>query len=611
MKWLKMAAAGCAVATILFTAYLWFWFDLTALKSQLQQTVQQQTGRTLQIEGALGWSVYPQLGLTFDKLSLSNPAGLTPATMLQIEHGVAKVALWPLLQQQVHIQQLSVDGLVLNWISTKEGRSSLDGLTPSTNNTPLNPTAVANPTSPTAATPFPLQNLQLQQLELSNVALNLVAEGKPAQQLLLQSLTLDNWQAGQWAELSAQLQTQLGDQRLQTTAQMRLLLSADATHLKLADINISGDLAQQAFQLQAEGEWSKSLQQLQLNLSKLQFKDSIGRGDLLLNTSAAIPKLTATLQFDSLDLRPWQTPTNTSAAEPTEPTAKAAEPDLAALRTFDGKIRLSVSQLLSHSLHAADVKLNINNQRGALELELSQAKLLQGNISASVQLDSRKTTPSYQFQAKLQQLQIQPLLVALADFDKLSGLADLQVTGQGQSLQIDKLTSKLTAQGQFQLKDGAIVGANVAQLIRQFRATLQGGDNTEATALGNPQQTDFTSLTGEFTLADGLLQQTNLQLASPLLRLSGAGQVQLTERQLDYRLSTALVNSLKGQGGLAKDQLASVDIPLRIHGDLAHPKYQLDTKALYNNELKQKVDETKQDLKQKLADKLRKKFGGG
>ncbi|MBU2279826.1 MAG: AsmA family protein [Gammaproteobacteria bacterium] len=611
MKWLKWTAVGLVTTGVLLAGYLWFWFDLDDVKIKLQNTVQQHTGRTLQIDGDLGWSVFPQLGLSFEKLTLSNPKGMTPATMLQIEQGVAEVALWPLLQQQIQIQQLSVDGMVLNWVKQTNGQSSMDGFTTLDGKGDVPPATTASKTpattNKTATSASPLQNLQLQQLALTDVTLNLLTQGQPPQQLQLQSLTLNNFQPGQWAELTAQLQTKVGDKALQTKATMRLLLSDDASSLQLADLDIAGDLAQQQFELLAKGQWSNHSQQLQLDLEKMTFADSVGRGELQLDNSGKIPNLTAKLQFDAVDVRPWQSP---SEAKATAPVATSTEPDLSALRKLNGKLSLTITKLISNTLTADDVQLNINNRDGVVSLEQAQAKLLQGQINASAKLDSRKPLPIYQFEANLQKLQIQPLLAAMADFDKLTGAADLQIKGQGQSLQPAKLQQLLTATGQFQIQDGAIVGANVAQMIRQFRATIKGSDESEAADLGNPQQTDFTLLTGEFSLADGVLQQSNLQLASPLLRLSGAGELQLAEQQLDYRLTTALVNSLKGQGGLAKDQLASVDIPLRIHGDLSNPKFQLDTKALYKNELKQKVDEKKQDLKQKLADKLREKLGG-
>lgn len=93
-------------------------------------------------------------------------------------------------------------------------------------------------------------------------------------------------------------------------------------------------------------------------------------------------------------------------------------------------------------------------------------------------------------------------------------------------------------------------------------------------------------------------------MAAPLLRLAGKGSANLLTEALDYQLSTALVNTSKGQGGKEKDDLAGVEIPLKISGTMQEPKYSLDTKALFETQLKDKVETQKDKLKNKLLEKL-------
>ena len=104
-----------------------------------------------------------------------------------------------------------------------------------------------------------------------------------------------------------------------------------------------------------------------------------------------------------------------------------------------------------------------------------------------------------------------------------------------------------------------------------------------------------------------MLTNPDLKMAAPLLRLAGKGSANLLNEELDYQLSTALVNTSKGQGGKEKDDLAGVEIPLKISGTMQKPKYSLDTKALLEGQLKEKVESGKEKLKNKLLEKL----GGG
>jgi AsmA protein len=193
------------------------------------------------------------------------------------------------------------------------------------------------------------------------------------------------------------------------------------------------------------------------------------------------------------------------------------------------------------------------------------------------------------------------MLMDGADIDLLSGTAKLTIEGKGYSLLPEQIKKNLLATGSFEVTDGSLYGVNIAQMIRNAKATLkneaQTGDNSE-------QKTDFSSLTGSFNLTDGVLTNPDLKMAAPLLRLAGKGSANLLNEELDYQLSTALVNTSKGQGGKEKDDLAGVEIPLKISGTMQKPKYSLDTKALLEGQLKEKVESGKEKLKNKLLEKL-------
>jgi AsmA protein len=165
------------------------------------------------------------------------------------------------------------------------------------------------------------------------------------------------------------------------------------------------------------------------------------------------------------------------------------------------------------------------------------------------------------------------------------------------------LKKNLLANGRFDITDGALYGVNIPQMIRSAQAKLKGDLSADTK---EERKTDFSSLTGNFTLENGVATNPDLAMSSPLLRVAGKGSANLLTEALDYRLTTSLVNSLKGQGGSEKDALAGIDIPLAITGTFQKPEYALDTQALLNNQLKEETDKAKE----KLKDSLLKKLGG-
>ncbi|WP_288743329.1 AsmA family protein [uncultured Rheinheimera sp.] len=588
-KWLLAVVAGfIAVAAF----YLLVVFDLNDFKAEITRKVEQQTGRQLQIAGDIGWTIYPSLGLSLSDVKLSNPKGFAPEQMLEVSELKAAVALMPLFNQDLQIQQLHLDGVIANLVTRKDGSSSMDGLT-------ANKTTTTTETETAAATG---PELQLQDLSVSNLQLNLLSEGSPDQRLTLKSLKLNDFKANEWAPLDFELVVLSSQTQLDVKGSAQLQLSENNQLVQLKDFVLETDFTGVPVkQLSLETELTLALdkKQLEWQWKKLQLDEIKGSGQLAVNyAKQAVIKLD--LQLDEVDTASYSSENSTEQAGTTAQQSQA-EPDLSALRQFDLDLKLAVKTLKVAGLHTENLQLALTNKAGLVQIQNASADLYQGKVLAKATLDARKTPVSYSFNKQLSGLALRPLLTDGADIDLLSGTAKLSIEGKGHSLLPEQIKKNLLATGSFEVTDGSLYGVNIAQMIRNAKATLkneaQTGDNSE-------QKTDFSSLTGSFNLTDGLLTNPDLKMAAPLLRLAGKGSANLLSEELDYQLSTALVNTSKGQGGKEKDDLAGVEIPLKISGTMQKPKYSLDTKALLEGQLKEKVESGKEKLKNKLLEKL-------
>ena len=586
-KWLLAVVAGfIAVAAF----YLLVVFDLNDFKAEITTKVEQQTGRELQIAGEIGWTIYPSLGVSLTDVKLSNPKGFAPEQMLEVSELTAAVALMPLFNKDLQIQQLHLDGVTANLITRKDGSSSMDGLT-------------ADKTTTTIESgPATSQQLQLQDLSISNLQLNLLSEGSPEQRLTLKSLKLSDFKANEWAPLDFELVVLSGQTQLDVKGSAQLQLSENNQLVQLKDFVVETDFTGVPVkQLSLETELTLALdkKQLEWQWKKLQLDEIKGSGQLSVNyAKQAVIKLD--LQLDEVDTASY---IFDNSAEQAGTTAQqnSAEPDLSALRQFDLDLKLAVKSFKAAGLHTENLQLALTNKAGLVQIQNASADLYQGKVLAKATLDARKTPVSYSFNKQLSGLSLRPMLMDGADIDLLSGTAKLTIEGSGHSLLPEQIKKNLLATGSFEVTDGSLYGVNIAQMIRNAKATLkneaQTGDNSE-------QKTDFSSLTGSFNLTDGVLTNPDLKMAAPLLRLAGKGSANLLNEELDYQLSTALVNTSKGQGGKEKDDLAGVEIPLKISGTMQKPKYSLDTKALLEGQLKEKVESGKEKLKNKLLEKL-------
>ena len=93
-----------------------------------------------------------------------------------------------------------------------------------------------------------------------------------------------------------------------------------------------------------------------------------------------------------------------------------------------------------------------------------------------------------------------------------------------------------------------------------------------------------------------MFSSDDLDLQAPLLRVGGRGSANLNSEMVDYLVNAKLVGSIEGQQGEAADELAGLEIPVRIKGPFNDPKIDVQLKEM----LKAKVDAEKARLKAEI-----------
>src|SRR5690606_4698245 len=101
---------------------------------------------------------------------------------------------------------------------------------------------------------------------------------------------------------------------------------------------------------------------------------------------------------------------------------------------------------------------------------------------------------------------------------------------------------------QLRLRDGAIKGVNIAQTLRELKATIQG---VRAEDTGGPRRTDFSELEADIAFAKGVGTVRRLNLAAPVLRVTQGEPaiIDLAAGTLDLMAKVRVVNTSTGQDG--------------------------------------------------------------
>lgn len=120
---------GVVVLLVLITAVaLPLIYDTEDLKRLLAREAEARTGRELTIAGNLDFSVFPWLAVEVEDLSLGNAEGFGEQPMAKIGSARLGVALMPLFNKRVSIDQVTLDGLVLELAVDAQGRGNWEDL---------------------------------------------------------------------------------------------------------------------------------------------------------------------------------------------------------------------------------------------------------------------------------------------------------------------------------------------------------------------------------------------------------------------------------------------------------------------------------------------------
>lgn len=315
------------------------------------------------------------------------------------------------------------------------------------------------------------------------------------------------------------------------------------------------------------------LRALSLEVDKL-----LVQGDLDLALGGR-PRLSGRLDLGDLNLAPYLpaaagpgagTPAaEPPAAPPAEPEGWSTEPfDLPLPLPLDLDLELVMSSLRETTLETGPGRFHVEAGTDRTSIEIAELALYGGSATGGAALSSQAPL---KVDARLDAtgIELLPVLRGAAGVEYLEGTGNLKLAIEGQGDSVAALVESLAGDGALLVRDGAILGINIAATIRQVM-TL-GVESAAA----QPQRTDFAEAGGTFTIEKGIVQNDDLSLRAPVLRIEGAGQVALPARTLDYRLTPHVASTLEGQDASGSPNL-QLGVPLVIEGPWASPSVRLD-----------------------------------
>ncbi|PSU33430.1 AsmA family protein [Photobacterium lutimaris] len=441
------------------------------------------------------------------------------------------------------------------------------------------------------------------------------------------TISLDRFKLGDWSTIEFAIDGEIPDLSFTTQGSTQLMVDEAIKLVSLKGAKLNAELKgaglprpEMTVGLEADAKYNLEKGLAELATLKAAVDELALKGSASFQ-SADIPVIRFDLSSDKIDLDAFlgtaegkstasQESGEAGSSEVGSPDtaggkAKNQEPDLSALKTLDLAGKVAIDQFKAANAHMSNVKLALSVKNGVLDLSGLDANLYQGSIHATARIDANGQLPTYKATKQIKGVQIQPLLVDVAQNDTLAGTGDISVNVSGTGLAEKRMRENIAGTIDIRFADGAIYGVNIPEMIREARATLKG---QKAEYVKEEKKTDFSAMTATIKLAKGVASTSNLDIDSPLIRINGNGSTSLVNETIDFAVNTSVVATSKGQGGKEIDEVADLTVPIDVKGNWSEPAFSLNIAQLLkqNNELEQKAQrEVERGLEKLLGDKAK------
>jgi len=623
-------------------------YDKEDLKAAIAKEVHKQTGRELRIEGALDFSVFPWLAVEVSDLSLGNAPGFGEEPQAKIASARAGVALLPLLQKQISIDEVTLDGLQLALTVNQQGQNNWDDLA----------AGEASAEAP-AAEPGMFSNKRVAGLNIRNATIEFT-DRKSGSHYRLGGFSLQTGALGEDKPVALELKALIEDVTAGASADVELTTTAainlDTEQYSLSDFDL-------ALALEAEGqqhpirilapqlELDLAAQTMQLETFTLELADLRAGGALSATKILDGPAFDGTLdiaEFSPLKLMQTLQMDVPETADPAvlkraviqtrfagnstqltldDFTLELDQSRLAgklSVRNFDRPdigFTLAVDQIdvdrymAPASGESAGAAEDVSMPREELQGQEIQGQLKVGNLRMAGLEFSDADVGIVINNGKLR---LHPLTAGFYG-GRYSGDVALDGSGNVPVVSLDEKIDSITFQ---RLVADLVENESLSGTAEGF-ARLTGRGATSSEVLGSlqgdlgltldegaleginiwyeirrgmalykglpppepePNRTVFSRMNMAGTVKDGVVTTNELIGELPFLRMRGDGTIDLGQSQVDLGLVAEISNSPE----LAKDPLASglggKKLPFKITGPLDAPALAVDWEALLKGE---------------------------
>jgi AsmA protein len=545
MKALKITGTAIAATVAVLALLLVIGVPSGFLTSAIQDRVERQTGYRLTIAGSTKISLWPTLNVRLSNLTLQDPKDRDTARRVTIGNLQADVTLSSLWSGHPHVTELVITRPVLYRQLLRE--RTLD--------VPLRSTKSAAES----------EAVTIDRVKIVGGTI-VASNARDRVERRIEGINAD-------ATIGADHKLKLAGTARTDNTQLKFnidaALPARPTDRQVVPVELALDapgLLQAPLAAKAEVRFNGPL--IMINNVAGTIGDGTFNGWASVDV-ASKPLVKLDLDFQKLDLGPAQT---SAAAQPAQGWSDAPI-NLTILNYVDAQARISAAQLSIGGAQFTPAGIEATLAAGVLKASFADLGAYGGQASGEMIVDASNDAPTYAMHTDLVGVRALPLLTSLADFDKIDGKMQAKIAARSQGASQQAIMSNLSGTAFVIFQDGSIRGLNVAQMIRSLTASTLNG--------WQEQQTDLTQLSASFKIERGQAVTTDLNLVGPLVRVTGAGTIDIGTKMMGFRVEPKLVMTTEGQGRTSDP--VGFGIPVMIEGPWSRPRIYPEMQGILDN----------------------------
>lgn len=622
IKWGLIICVGLVVLVIATLLIAPAFIDIRDYKPEIEKLITDKTGRPFTIGEDLNLSLFPWAGVSFSDAQLGNLSGFAEKEFINVKSFEVRVKLLPLLSKDIQVKRFILNEPSITLVKNKDGRVNWDPIIPATDKTAA-PKKKETTEAPSVGAGLPIRDLTIGECLLKDgSAFYIDHSAQTRKEITAVNVNLQNVSLDRPIKLS--FTAQLDKQPLSVAGtigpvgkdlkQATIPLDLDINALKELILTLKGkvmnpgstpaiDLAvemqpfsprqlmaalAQPFPVATSDPKALERVALKANLKGNASQIVVSNGILNLDESTlnfslkasdfSRPNLAFDMNLDQINLDRYLPPKSEQQPEPAEKTAPKKTTDYEPLRKLILDGRIKIGQLVASKAKIKDLLVQIKAKNGIFNLDPLQMAMYQGNVSGKGNFNVQTQTPKSNMSLNVAGVQVGPLLRDVLEKDMLEGVTNAQLNLAMAGDQPDQIKQTLNGKGQLRFNDGAIVGIDLAGMVRNVKAAFGLAQKPS-----ERPRTDFAELSAPFTITNGLVNTPQTSLKSPLIRVLAAGNANLVTESLDFRVEPKVVGTIKGQGDAA--DRSGIMVPVIVSGTFAEPQFKPDLAGVAKKQL--------------------------